>query len=195
MKRKQIVPLAFLATSLGSFAQGLNVTANVGAVSSSAKNEKTTIGGFLGAGYEFGVGKNFYIGPQLRLNYEEFKQKGATTYGTFYSQYSTSLHALATYKIPVGEALALNINAGPYAQYAIFGRTHTSVKDGGKAPELGWWHSDFGGKFTYGITAGVGLEIGGKWRVMFDYKQALKKTDMTHGGNANALSVGVGYSF
>lgn len=164
---------------------------------SSAKDFKWKAGGYIGGLYDIRLSGSWYIQPQLLFLYEENDSKDKASYRAFYSQYALTLPVLASFKINMDDALALRINAGPYLQYALFGRDRRNYSDeSGKNIQtgLGWWHADFGDRFTYGLKAGLSLE-GKHWFGTIDCKYSLKKNFVNYEGHGLSLSAGIGYKF
>lgn len=163
----------------------------------SSEGFKWRLGGYVGGLYDIQLSNSWYIQPQLQFSYEENESKDKASAKAFYSQYALTLPVLASFKVNLSDALALRINAGPYLQYALFGRDrHCYSDESGKNVQggLGWWHADFSDHFTYGLKAGLALE-GKHWFGIIDCKYSLKKSFVNYDGHALTLSAGIGYKF
>lgn len=153
-------------------------------------------GGYIGGLYDIRLTDSWYIQPQLLYAYEENQTKGTSPVDVFYSRHSLVLPVLASFRIPLSREWALRINAGPYVQYDLFGRNRLGYSDenGSVRTGLGWWHADFGKRFTYGVKGGITLEHN-HWFVSFDGKYSLKKSFLNANGHGLTLSAGIGYKF
>lgn len=164
---------------------------------SSANDFSWRAGGYIGGIYDVKLCGSWYIQPQLLLSYEENKTKSDAKTELFYSQYAVSLPVLASYNINLSSSLSMRINAGPYIQYTMFGRENQYYSDAsGKNTytQKGWWHLDFGDRFTYGLKGCVAFEHN-KGIVSFDYKYSFRKSYLNYDGHESCLSLGIGYKF
>jgi len=196
-KIKLLVGIALLCSVIPSVAQNrFGILGGGNLSTSSADNSKVKIGYFVGGLYDIKVNDQFYIQPQLLFSYEENKLKN-TDLGGFYSQYDLNLPVLASFKINLNKNLSIRINAGPYLQYALFGRDKKLVIKGSDEKEstaLGWWHQDFGDHFTYGIKAGGSLETAHLF-YFIEGKYSLRKSYLNFDKHGYTFSLGVGYKF
>lgn len=154
-------------------------------------------GGYIGGLYDIRLSESWYIQPQLLYSYEENQTKGKSPVDIFYSQHALTLPVLASVKLPLNKALALRVSAGPYIQYALFGRNkmaYSNAEGESVGNKLGWWHADFGDRFTYGLKGGLSLE-GNHWFGVIDCKYSLKKSWLNYEGHGLTLSAGIGYKF
>ena len=86
---------------------------------------------------------------------------------------------------------ALRLNAGPYIQYAVFGREKPYQPSDSS---LRWWHYDFGDKITYGGQVGLQVEYK-KFFTTIDFKHSLRRNQLNINGFENTIQVGIGYKF
>jgi hypothetical protein len=174
-----VLVIAFSATAQSHW----GVISGANFSTSSAKNTGWRTGGYVGALYDILLGNSWYIQPQLLYSYEENEKKDGSN---LYSQHAFTLPVLASFKVRLNDAFSMRINAGPYLQYAMFGRN--------KEKWGGWWHADFGDHFTYGLKGGIALEHKHCFFSM-DGKYSLKKSFLNNEGHGLTLSVGIGYKF
>lgn len=190
--------LTLCLTVSNSFAQNRwGIMSGVNLSTSSAKDFGWRAGGYIGGLYDIRLSDSWYIQPQLLYSYEENQTKGKSQADIFYSQHALTLPVLVSFKVPLSTAFALRVNAGPYVQYALFGRDKSAYSDanGMKAGySLGWWHADFIDHFTYGLKGGVTLEHK-HWFFSMDCKYSLKKSFLNNEGHGLTLSAGIGYKF
>ena len=200
--RTKLVLMSFLTFCLMAtnvFAQnrwGIMGGVNFNTSVSSTESFKWSPGGYIGGLYDIQLTKSWYIQPQLLFSYEENDPKGMQL-NAFNSQYALTLPVLVSFKVEMSKALALRISAGPYVQYALFGRNKELYADAsGKNPytKLGWWHHDLGEHFTYGLKGGLALE-GKHFFTFVDCKYSLKSSPLNYGGHGLTLSAGIGYKF
>lgn len=173
------------------------VMGGVNLSTSSAKDFGWRTGGYIGGLYDIRLSESWYIQPQLLYSYEENETKGKSQTDIFYSQHALTLPVLASFKVPLSTAFSLRINAGPYVQYALFGRDGNSSigANGERIPKkLGWWHANFGDHFTYGLKGGMMLEHR-HWLLSIDCKYSLKRSFLNCDGHGLTLSAGIGYKF
>lgn len=164
-------------------------------------------GGNVGVFYDGQVRDWFYLQPRLMLGYQENQfEEDVRNDGLsdFLSQWNVQLPVLASFVMVGNEDFGLRLNVGPYAQYAVFGRdrhvSYTYNPDAGGAPlipdgtALGWWHEQFGDKFTIGGQ--VGVQVSYKHLLLnLDYKHSFRKSTLNLDGFENTLLIGVGYKF
>ena len=199
MRKKNFLFVAlFLLCSVTSYAQsqwGVFGQANLSG--STADGVGTRVGGSIGVMYDRKLTGNLFLQPRLVASYMENETKKSVTPNEFFSQWSLTLPVLASYKFDLGGANSLCLNAGPYLQYAAFGRDRVYKVRMGETqsyPSLGWWHQDFGKHFTYGLQGGVSF-VHNKWVGMIDYKYSLRKSLLNMNGHESTFSFGVGYMF
>jgi hypothetical protein len=198
MKLKRIVLLGIIAPlSIAAMAQnnwGVFGQANLS--SSSTDGIGTRLGGSLGVLYDKELGSNLFLQPRLMVSYMENQAKDGKQNDAFFSQCALTMPVLLSYNIGLGSQTSLRLNAGPYVQYAMFGRerTYTINNSGTTSKSLGWWHQDFGKRFTYGLQGGISLEFN-KWMGMIDYKYSLRKNLVNSDGHESTVSLGIGYKF
>lgn len=198
-KLKAILFVALLmlctATSYAQSKWGVFGQANLSG--STADGVGTRVGGSLGVMYDRKLFGNLYLQPRLVASYQENETKKGVKPNQFFSQWALTLPVLASYKIDLGSDNSLRLNAGPYLQYATFGRDRVYAQHTGETqghPALGWWHLDFGKHFTYGVQGGVSFTHK-KWVGMIDYKYSLRKSVLNMNGHESTFSLGVGYMF
>ena len=195
MKHLFLSLLACMALSANAQNQW-GVIGGVNMSTSSAENMKWKVGGYVEALYDIRLSDSWYLQPQLIYSYEENETKAVQGFSDFCSQHALTLPVLASYKVGLGDNDALRISAGPYLQYAMFGRYRSIVIDDKEnaRQSLEWWHSSFGDRFTYGIKGGIGYEHG-HFMLNADCKYSLRKSFLNNDGHGLSLSVGVGYKF
>lgn len=208
MKKIVIIVFAIVFSFHSASAQsGFGVMADVNVSRSTKWAALWKTGGNLGAFYDAQFCKWFYVQPRLMLGYQEneFKKYMVTDEFTdYYSQWNVQLPVLASFVLFQNDDSQLRLNAGPYAQYAVFGRVrHASysydpaaegVPLSSNGTSLDWWHESFNEKFTYGVQAGI--QFGYKhFLVSIDYKYALKRSLLNLKGHEQAVLVGLGYKF
>jgi len=176
---------AVLIALSASAQNGFGLMGGVNASTSSADYVDGRIGGYIGGLYDIQFTDNFYLQPRLYLSYQENQRTPE-----FYSQWNTSIPVLASFRIKMSECMALRLNAGPYVQYAIFGRERPLLF----GADLGWWHLNFGDKITYGGQAGVQLGYK-KVFVTLDFKHSFRKSQLNMDGYENTIQLGIGYKF
>ena len=200
MKRIVMLASAMLVTVMMNAQSGFGLLGGVNFSTSSTPDAQWRVGGYFGGLYDFQLTKDFYLQPRLLFSYQENQQPqfltSSVTGNDFFSQWNVSLPVLASFRLRLSNTVGLRLNAGPYVQYAAFGRNKQSVihGDGSHGTELGWWHSDFSDKLTYGGMAGIQIERG-KWFGTFDYKHSFRRNSLNFGGFENTLQLGFGYKF
>jgi hypothetical protein len=199
MKKLFLISMLSVFTLLPMSAQNRwGVMGGMGYSSTSAKDINGKLGGYVGGLYDIELNKSWYVQPQLLASYEANEAKNANTMGykSFISRYSLTLPVLASYKFNLSDDWSMRINAGPYAQYALFGRDRRATVDGkgNTSSEMGWWHGSFGDRFTYGLKGGLSVEQS-HFVLSVDCKYSLKKSALDFDGHGLTLSVGVGYKF
>lgn len=199
MKTKLLL-LSFLTLCLvvtDSFAQNRwGIMSGVNLSTSSAKDFGWRAGGYIGGLYDIRLSDSWYIQPQLLYSYEENQTKRKSPADIFYSQHALTLPVLVSFKVPLSTAFSLRINAGPYVQFALFGREKTSYLNaaGESVRGLGFWGTDIRHRFTYGLKGGITLEHK-HWFFSMDCKYSLKKSFLNNEGHGLTLSAGIGYKF
>ncbi|MFD2583612.1 outer membrane beta-barrel protein [Pedobacter vanadiisoli] len=191
-------------------------------------NAKNNVGFNVTAFGDFGVGNNFFIQPGVSLQNKgnKFESTGTATVGnntiTTTSSVKTNLMAIevpvnAVFRIPTGDAGALQISAGPYIGFNISGKdkgqtTTTTVNNSnntsatvtssndrdlsfGSASDKNYGSTDFGANFGLAYRTSSGFLVGANY--------GLGLTDLTpkdRQSNSNKLTnrvlgFSVGYSF
>lgn len=191
MKKIFVVLLSILAAIPVSAQNEFGVFGALNMSTSSASNVETNLGGSIGALYNVQLTDSWWLQPRLILGYQENEAKPHTHFDTFASQWAVTLPVLMSFKSNISSTCALRINAGPYLQYAVFGRDKKATNDG---YALGWWHLNFGDHFTYGGQIGLSAEYK-NWMGLIDFKHSLRRSTLNLGGFENTVSVGVGYRF
>lgn len=191
MKKILFVVLYILSTIAVSAQNEYSVFGAFNMSTSSASKVKTNVGGSVGALYNLRLTDSWWVQPRLVLGYQENESKSDAQVDAFASQWVVTLPLLMSFKTDISPAWALRINAGPYLQYAVFGRNKKATNDG---YVLGWWHLNFGNHFTYGGQIGLSACYG-KWMGLIDFKHSLHRSTLNLGGFENTVSVGLGYNF
>lgn len=169
----------------------------------SSVDSKWRGGGYIGGLYDIRLNDSWYIQPQLIFSYEVDRakylsgKKVSDDLDVSARTYSLTLPVLASFKVNLNDALSLRINAGPYVQYALFGRDRTlSFDESSKQShsytsnlDLSFWN-----RFTCGLKGGVSLEQK-HWFFSVDTKYSLMRSDLNHNGHSLTLSAGIGYKF
>ena len=199
MKKLFLISVLSVFTLLSTPAQNRwGVMGGINYSSTSAKDINGKLGGYVGGLYDIELNKSWYVQPQLQFSYEanEAKDKNAAGYKFFTSQYALTLPVLASYKINLSDDWSMRIFAGPYAQYALFGRDRQATVDsnGKTSSEMGWWHGNFGDRFNYGLMGGLSVERNHLF-FFVEGKYSLKKSALNFDGHGRTLSAGVGYKF
>jgi len=197
MKKLLIISILALSAALSASAQNrFGIMGGVNMSNTSTEGFSWRTGGYLGGLYDIQLTPSWYVQPQLIFSYEENKSKGNSSLDGFYSQYAVTLPVLASYNIGLGGSTSLRINAGPYLQYAMFGRDYQQmIYDNNKtATAKGWWHQDFSDHFTYGVKTGLSLDFNHVF-VSADYKYSLRKSMLNADGHGSTFSIGLGYKF
>ena len=185
MKKIVMTLCAFLLALSVNAQKGFGLMGGVNVSTSSADYMDWRVGGFIGGLYNIQLKNNFYLQPRLVLSYQENQRTPE-----FYSQWNVSIPVLASYRMKMSECTALRLNAGPYVQYAVFGREKPFLNDGA----LGWWHMDFSDKITYGGQVDVQFEYK-KFFATLDYKHSFRRSKLNMDGYENTIRLGVGYKF
>lgn len=191
MKKILVVLLSILAAIPVPAQNEFGVFGALNMSTSSASNVETNFGGSVGALYNLRLTDSWWVQPRSVLGYQENETKTNTLLDTFASQWVVTLPILMSFKSNISSTCALRINAGPYLQYAVFGRDKKATNDG---YALGWWHLNFGDHFTYGGQIGLSAEYK-NWMGLIDFKHSLRRSTLNLGGFENTVSVGVGYRF
>lgn len=184
--KKVIMIMCVVLTTLSVQAQkGFGLMGGVNVSTSSADYMDWRLGGFIGGLYDIQLKNNFYLQPRLVLSYQENQRTPE-----FYSQWNACLPVLASLRIKMSENTALRLSAGPFVQYAVFGREKPFLNDGA----LGWWHMDFCDKITYGGQVDVQFEYK-KFFATLDCKHSFRRSKLNMDGYENTIQLGVGYKF
>ena len=185
---KKIVLLMFaMLIALSVKAQNkFGLMGGINASTSSADHVDWRIGGFVGGIYDIPLTESIYLQPRLVLSYQENERTPE-----FHSQWNASVPVLASYKMRLNNHTALRLNAGPYIQYAVFGREKPYKPFDSS---LRWWHYDFGDKITYGGQVGLQVEHK-KFFTTIDFKHSFRRNQLNINGFENTIQVGIGYIF
>lgn len=203
-----LLALCFMVTA--SFAQnrwgimgGANLSTSTAHSSGlwSAFDSKWKAGGYIGGLYDIQLNDSWYIQPQLIFSYEEDRakflsgEKSSEDLDVSTSMYSLTLPVLASFKVNLNDDWALRINAGPYMQYAMFGRDRTLFTvDSKEQSYTSSWDMSFWKHFIFGLKGGISLERN-HWLFSVDCKYSLMKHSLNHEGHGLSLSAGIGYKF
>lgn len=203
-----LLALCFMVTA--SFAQnrwgimgGANLSTSTAHSSGlwSAFDSKWKAGGYIGGLYDIQLNDSWYIQPQLIFSYEEDRakflsgEKSSEDLDVSTSMYSLTLPVLASFKVNLNDDWALRINAGPYMQYAMFGRDRTLFTvDSKEQSYTSSWDMSFWKHFIFGLKGGISLERN-HWLFSVDCKYSLMKHSLNHEGHGLSLSAGMGYKF
>ncbi len=193
--RKVLFPALMLLASTTVFAQkamdgkwGAFAGANVS--TSSADHFKWTLRGQAGVLYDYHLNGTWGLQPRLQFAYTECRGKG-TQSNALYSQWALSMPVMASCRFDIGSSTSIQLNAGPYLQYAFFGQQRLASSPN---KNRSFWHQDFGRKFTWGGQAGVQLNAN---RVFFDLsvRHSLRKSLPSANGRESTVMLSVGYRF
>ena len=198
--------LTFCLMATNAFAQnrwgvigGANLSTSTAHSSAfgSTLDSKWKTGGYVGGLYDIQLNESWYIQPQLIFSYEADRAiyLNGNDLDISTSLYSLTLPVLASFKVKLNDALDLRINAGPYLQYAMFGRDRTLYTADSK--ELSYtssWDVNFWTHFICGLKGGVSLERK-HWLLSVDCKYSLMRHSLNHDGHGLTLSAGIGYKF
>lgn len=203
-----LVALCFMVTT--SFAQnrwgimgGANLSTSTAHSSGlwPAFDSKWKAGGYIGGLYDIQLNGSWYIQPQLIFSYEVDRakflsgEKSSEDLDVSTSMYSLTLPVLASFKVSLNDDWALRINAGPYMQYAMFGRDRTLFTvDSKEQSYTSSWDMSFWKHFIFGLKGGISLERN-HWLFSVDCKYSLMKHSLNHEGHGLTLSAGIGYKF
>lgn len=203
-----LLALCFMVTA--SFAQnrwgimgGANLSTSTAHSSGlwPAFDSKWKAGGYIGGLYDIQLNSSWYIQPQLIFSYEVDRakflggEKSSEDLDVSTSMYSLTLPVLASFKVSLNDDLALRINAGPYMQYALFGRDRTLFTvDSKEQSYTSSWDMSFWKHFIFGLKGGISLERN-HWLFSVDCKYSLMKHSLNHEGHGLSLSAGIGYKF
>lgn len=203
-----LLALCFMVTA--SFAQnrwgimgGANLSTSTAHSSGlwSAFDSKWKAGGYIGGLYDIQLNDSWYIQPQLIFSYEVDRakylngEKSSEDLNVSTSMYSLTLPVLASFKVNLNDDWALRINAGPYMQYAMFGRDRTLFTvDSKEQSYTSSWDMSFWKHFIFGLKGGISLERN-HWLFSVDCKYSLMKHSLNHEGHGLSLSAGMGYKF
>ena len=191
MKKIALLVICLLGTLTISAQHEFGAFGALNMSTSSASQAETNIGGNVGALYNYRLTDSWWVQPRLVLGYQENEVKNCASLDTFASQWTVTLPVLMSYKASLSGDLSLRVNAGPYLQYAVFGRDKRATATGST---LGWWHLDFGDHFTYGTQIGIGVEYG-HWMGLIDFKHSLRRSVLNLNGFENTFMIGLGYKF
>ncbi|MFA6276387.1 MAG: porin family protein [Pedobacter sp.] len=166
---------------------------------------------------DFGVGNNFFIQPGISLQNKGTKLEGTFPLGatTITGTSTVNLMAIevpvnAVFRIPTGNAGALQISAGPYVGFNIDGQSKVKVTDG-PGSELGTQKNDlkFGNETSdnltstdFGANFGLAYRLNNGFSVGANYGLGLSNLvpkDSRENNNNKAtnriIGFAVGYSF
>lgn len=191
MKRLVLLFIGFLGAMSMSAQNEFGLYGALNMSTSSSSQSKSKFGGSIGALYNYRLTDTWWIQPRLVLGYQENESKHAAGLTPFFSQWVATVPVLMSFKAGLGSDCSLRVNAGPYLQYAAFGRDKRATPTGST---LGWWHLDFGDHFTYGAQLGLSVEYG-HWMGLADFKHSLRKSVLNLNGFENTFTLGVGYKF
>lgn len=162
---------------------------------SSESNIGWTAGGQIGALYRYPLAKNWNLQPRLQFAFTESRGKKNTIMEkSVYNQWALSLPVMAEYGMTFCRDWRVGLNAGPYLQYAFFGKYRIPQSS---TSGTSFWHSQFGDKFTWGAQIGFLVE----WRHLLfsvDYKHSLRSNKnhiASDPGKERSILMGLGYVF
>lgn len=127
---------------------------------------------------DFGVGNNFFIQPGLSLQNKGTKLQNTTAGVT--TDITANMMAIevpvnAVFRIPTGDAGAVQLSAGPYVGFNVAGKTKTKISGGSAAGtterdlEFGnrndddFASTDFGANFGLGYRMNNGFMLGANY--------------------------------
>lgn len=193
-QRQQLRHDAFLQKmkrkSNQSLVMGLEGGANIAQAyfSGSSGTTSSVTGLHLGFTAEFRITNGFYLSTGLLYSGKGYKyiseKNNVDEEGT--AQY-LDLPVLASARIPLGGAVSLDLNAGPYMALCIGG----DVKDNWKGSQN--YKESFSSvysSFDYGAQIGIGLNLAHHYHLGVDYQLG-----MASSYSNRTLSLGVGYRF
>lgn len=173
-------------------------------------NAKDNVGFNVTAFGDFGVGNNFFIQPGVSLQNkgEKYSVNSGSSSGTV----SRNVMAIevpinAVFRIPTGDAGAVQISAGPYVGFNIAGKQKVSGNIGSTAGfgerdlEFGdksgddYSGTDFGANFGLGYRLSSGFNVGANYGL--GLTNILPKDSRSGDSKATnrVLGFSVGYSF
>ncbi|UKT62820.1 porin family protein [Pedobacter mucosus] len=193
-------------------------------------NVKDNVGFNVTAFADFGVGNNFFIQPGVSLQNKgaKFESTNAVTAGnsttTIVSTNKTSLMTIevpinAVFRIPTGNAGAIQINAGPYVGFNISGKNKvestTTISNNtantstastasnendlsfGSATDKNYSSTEFGANFGLAYRTNSGFLVGANYGL--GLSNLIPKDSRSNGSDAKltnrVLGLSVGYSF
>ena len=156
-----VVNVSAQGNSRWSVKTGVGLTSLVG---SGSDGVKYSISYKAGVGYEFALTEFFSIEPSLMLSNKSFKIENVE--GTI-NRYYAELPVLAVYKIALGGSI-LNINAGPYLAYGLFGSDIEWIDNSKNV-------FDVCEKFEVGIQLGAKMDLG-NWILGAEFTRAFTKS-------------------
>lgn len=159
---------------------------------------------------DFGVGNNFFLQPGISLQNKGTKIQNTTAGIT--TEATANIMAIevpvnAVFRIPTGDAGALQLSAGPYIGFNVAGKTKTKVSGGNNSGtterdlEFGndsnddFASTDFGANFGLGYRMNSGFMLGANYGLGLTNLQP--KADRSGDSKATNRVWGfsVGYSF
>jgi len=176
--------------------KSVSVFGGINLSSSSAKDFKFNVGWQIGGLCDVEISDHFYIQPRLSMYYTANETKESIKERAFISQYGLSMPVLASIRIPLSTNSNFRVNAGPYLQYAIFGKRDGYFKEATTTINSGslWWHLKFKDKLNYG--AQIGLQCEYKHIIgMLDFKHSFHRSSLNYQGFENTIQVSLGYKF
>ena len=199
MKAMKFVLAVFMLLPLSSKLSAQNgswgLIAGGNLSTSSESNIGWTAGGQIGALYRYSLAKNWNLQPRLQFAFTESRGKKNTIMEkSVYNQWALSLPVMAEYGMTFGRDWRVGLNAGPYLQYAFFGKYRIPQSS---TSGTSFWHSQFGDKFTWGTQVGFLVE----WRHLLfsvDYKHSLRSNKnhiASDPGKERNIQLGLGYVF
>ncbi|SER70280.1 porin family protein [Pedobacter rhizosphaerae] len=181
-------------------------------------NIKDNVGFNVTAFGDFGVGNNFFIQPGISLQNKGAKTESTTTVGnvTTTSTGKTNLMAIevpinAVFRIPTGDAGAIQISAGPYVGFNISGKnkventitggnsagttsTETDL-DFGSGTDKDFSSTEFGANFGLAYRLNSGFTVGANYGLgltnLVPKDNRVNDNKLTN----RVLGFSVGYSF
>ena len=140
----------------------------------------------VGVGYEYAISDNFAIEPALMFVNKSMELEGIE--GTI-NRYFAELPILAAFKVALGDATKLIINAGPYAAYGLLG---TDIEWFGYSETINIFDSCE--RFEAGVQAGIKFAFG-DLSIGADFTRAFTKCIKDTKTYTQGFGLTFGYSF
>lgn len=233
--KKLLIGASVLLLSTGAFAQtkmtgetarfGLKAGVNLSKFHASGDgadafndNVKNNVGFNVTAYGDFGVGNNFFIQPGISLQNKGAKFETTTTVGNVVTTASTKANLMAievpinaVFRIPTGDAGAIQISAGPYIGFNISGKDKNELTTSGSnnagststendlkfgsSTDKDYSSTDFGANFGLAYRLNSGFTVGANYGLGFS--NLVPKDNRVNDNKLTnrVLGFSVGYSF